>query len=193
MEDKAGDELADAWVERYGPDAAEDGAALEQRGLVRLPFSLLIQTEADAAVVVGAVQLRRDTARRIREQAEQMAAQADREADRIEEHFLNQLQEWTAKQIAGTKAKSVKLITGQGGASPAVVGFRRVPGGLRIVESDKAIAWAKDHDDDSGGFLSISVVEKPVAAEFKRHFEQTGEVPAGCEVTEETDKFYVKA
>jgi len=126
------------WVERYGDEAEQDAAEMEGRGLARVPFDLMIQTEQDAAVVVGAIQLRRDTARRIREQAEQMAAQAEREADRLEDRFTPQLRNFTERSIGDGKKKSIKLVTGQGGSLPTTLGFRSVKGGLRIVDEKKA-------------------------------------------------------
>ena len=181
--------LQDAWDEQYGPDAASDAEGLAQRGIARIPWDFAVECVEDAGIVVGAIQLRRDTARRIREQAEQMAAQAEREADRIEERFTPALRTVTERAIAGGKTKSIKLITGQGGDAPTVMGFRKVTGGLRIVDKDKALAWAKEELPDA---VNVKTVETPVAATLKTHYEDTGEIADGCEVVPDDNRFYVK-
>jgi len=183
--------LQDAWDDKYGPEAAVDAADLAQRGIGRIPFDLVVESEQDAAIVVGAIQLRRDTARRIREQAEQMAAQAEREADRIEERFTPALRSFTERAIEGGTARSIKIITGQGGSAPTAMGFRKVAGGLRIVDKDAAMAWAIDESIEADA-VSVKTVMAPVAAAFKAHYDATGEIPGGCEVTESEDRFYVK-
>jgi len=175
--------------------AENDAADLEQRGIARVPFGLLVQTEQDAAVVVGAIQLRRDTASRIREQANQMATQAKREANRLEELFRGQLSAYTLKATASGKARSIKLVTGQGGDKPTQMGFRTVKGGLRIVDADAAMNWVQHNgegDEASAEFVKETVRYAPVADTFKAHFADTGEVPDGCIVTEDEQRFFIK-
>ena len=174
--------------------AENDAADLEQRGIARVPFGLLVQTEQDAAVVVGAIQLRRDTASRIREQANQMATQAEREADRLEELFRGQLSAYTLKATASGKSKSIKLVTGQGGSAPTQMGFRTVKGGLRIVDKDKAMRWAAEELTSSQieQCITVKQIQTPVADAYKARFAETGELPDGCIVTEDEQRFFIK-
>ena len=159
---------------------------VSQFGLAQVPLSLIIREERDAVLVLAAIQLRRDTARRIREQAEQMAAQAERAAAWIEERFKQQLEGFTRSRLTG-KAKGIKLITGQGGNEPTVMGFRTSPTRLKIVDQEQAVANAP-----SAEFIRTKVTNEPIADKFKEHWLTTGEIPAGCEVVPKQEVFYIK-
>ena len=154
-------------------------------GIARVPVGMIIQTEQDAALVVGAIQLRRTTAARIRAQAEAMAVQVERAADWIEETYQLQLAGWTRNQLTG-KVKSVRLVTGQGDGQPAQLGFRTTAAHLKVVDDEKAIASAPDE------FIRTKIEKSPIVAKFAEHFKATGEILPGCELLPESEKFYVK-
>jgi len=192
VEKTPGTELQEGWDERHLP-AAEAGTTavkLSRCGLRRVPRDFLIVSEHDAAYVVGEIQRRRDWAA----QMESVAAQVRQDADRLEQYFAGQLEAFTARQIKGTRAKSIKLVTGQGGSEPARLGFRKVKGGLRIVDKEAAIAWAREccSDEEYADYVRERVIESPVADRFKQHFAETGECPGGCEVVEDEEKFFIK-
>ena len=174
--------------------AEQDADELEFRGIARVPWGLTIQTEADAAVVVGAVQLRRDTAQRRRAQTEKLAAQEERDAERIEERYRGQLSAFTLIALAGQTVKSIALVTGQGGDKPTRMGFRNVPGGLRIVDKDKAMQWAAENltSSEIEECIIVKQTQTPVAEAYKARFAETGEIPDGCNVVPDEQRFYIK-
>ena len=182
-------EIAEAWEERYKGAAAEI-AEVESHGLMAVPYNLAVTTEKDAAFVVGAIQLRRGTAERIKAQANAMAAQIERDADRLETHFAGQLEGYTREHLVG-KAKSIKIVTGQGGEKLAVMGFRTVRGGLRIEDKEKALDWGGEQENELD-FVNVKTTYAPIAAAFKKHFETTGEMPAGCLLKDDTESFTIK-
>jgi len=185
-------ELAQDWAEEFGVQAADDAAEMRQRGLLLPAYNLILETEEDAAEVVGASQSRRDTARCIRAQAEEKAAPYDREAERIEERFHDQLKHFTRTHLVG-KAKSITLVTGHGGDTPTRLGFRMVPGGLRIVDKDAATGWGLDNEGErEGSLVKKTVTYSPIAAALKERCTETGEIPDGCEVVADLEKFYIR-
>lgn len=159
----------------------------EVTGLVRIPYNFAVRTEQDAALVVGAIQLRRSTAERIRAQAEAMATQAERSAEWLERQFSYQLEQYAKEHISG-KTRSITLLTGQSD-KPARIGFRKQSSRLQITDHEKAVAWAKENNLND--CVKTTVIEKTVAAGFIQHFQNTGEVPPGCQITEEQEKFYI--
>lgn len=89
-----------------------------------------------------------------------------------------------AKRIlAGKKVKSVRTPFGS-------AGYRTVPGGLEVEDTTRLLeAW---HNNQLPMEL-IKVEQKfvPVMAEINDLFKKTGEVPPGCGVREDQEKFYL--
>ena len=179
-------ELAAAQAER-------DAEELETRGIARIPWGLIVNSDESAEQVIAGIQLRRDSAARERAQVEKRAQRAERDADRYEEHFRGQLVAYTLAQLAATSAttKHIKLVTGQGGDKPTQMGFRMVPGGLRIVDAEQALDWGGDQEDELK-FVKVTTAYKPIAAAFKQHYAETGEIPPGTEFVDDKETFYIK-
>jgi phage host-nuclease inhibitor protein Gam len=80
---------------------------------------------------------------------------------------------------AGGKTKTLKTLGGS-------FSFRTVPGGLRVIDKDAALQWAKEH---APALVEVKTVESLPAAALKSHLQTTGEVPAGCEIADDRESF----
>ena len=185
-EEQMADENAQWELVRLNEDADHAGVALP-----RVPYGMAVEMLRDAGLVVGALQDCDATEARIQAQADTMKNAVRRYRDWLWRQYEYPLKQLAASELQGKKQKSLKLLTGQGGDKPAKLGFRTVKGSLRIVNKEEAVQWA-DRDDTTVGFIKTLTEHKPIAAKFKEHFEQTGEIPDGCEVTEDEERFYVK-
>lgn len=127
------------------------------------------------------------------EEAERVALQAQRMIDDIKKkrasflgRFEEELRAWLSKELNGRKGKkrSVDLLTGR-------IGFRRKPGGFRVKQEEAVLAWALEQKGgkEAGLFKEVPVLSRTAV---KEHHEATGEIPPGCEITEDSDTFYVK-
>jgi len=172
---------------RYG--AIEEQAVDNGVALPRVPWHLVIIDKSSAALVVGAMQDCKSMQAAIQAQADRMKAAVERYAACLHERHDNQLREFTGQALDGKKVRSIELITGHGD-KPAVVGFRSVTGGLRIVDKDAAKVWAEENNLPE--YITRKVVESPVADAYKEYYAETGEIPDGCEVVAKHDKFFVK-
>lgn len=192
---KPTNDIADAWAEKYGDDAAGDIETVQSHGLMAVPYDLVVDGDGPAALVVRAAQTRLAMANALESQVASVTAKLRNDAARIEDRFRLQLEAYTRSKLVG-KAKSTKLITGAGGDKPTVLGFRTVKGGFRITDKDAALNWALDWAQetqlDAEKFLKLTETVAPVADKFKAHFAGTGEIPDGCEVVEDVEKFYIK-
>ncbi len=61
---------------------------------------------------------------------------------------------------------------------------------LVVVDEEALLTWAREHLADAIESDFVETVKKSVV---NKHFEDAGEVPMGCGVTEEREQFYVKA
>jgi len=191
---KPTNDIADAWAEKYGDDAAGDIETVQSHGLMAVPYDLVVDGDGPAALVVRAAQTRLAMANALESQVASVTAKLRNDAARIEDRFRLQLEAYTRSKLVG-KAKSTKLITGAGGDKPTVLGFRTVKGGLRIVDDAGALEWVAKNvegDEARAEFVKETIRYKPIADAFKRHFKATGEIPDGCEVVEDVEKFYIK-
>lgn len=125
-------------------------------------------------------------ARRYADRVRAWAAAEIRRAEREERFFLHrfgrELEDWCRGRIAsdGGRRRSVNLPGG-------VVGFRRAPAGLDVVDEGKLLAWCRMH------LRGAVVVRESVAkTAIVEHVEGTGEVPDGLAVRAAGDRFYVK-
>jgi hypothetical protein len=85
----------------------------------------------------------------------------------------------TRRMVAGGKKKSVSTPWG-------TAGFRTTAARLVIADPDRLIAAAAKHPE------WVRVEKKPVHAMVNEYFKATGEIPAGCEMTAEQEKFFTK-
>lgn len=180
-------ELQAAWDER---EAEVQAAGLPVRSV---PRGLQVTDTTSAKLVVAAIQAARLAAANSRAQGEAMAAVAERYADWLGSTYAVQLQAVVRAETGERGGKSIKLLTGVT-AEPAKVGFRTAPGGLRIVDAEAAVAWAREQFDphEADGFVRVPEPKpSPIAAKFKQWYEDTGECPPGCIVQEPEERFTI--
>jgi len=185
--ESASDELAEgrAEYEAAAKDAEDNGIALP-----RVHPNLVIDSEPALRLVVGARQDCELAVQHIREQAQAMIDAVERYKDWLDRRFEPQMRAYVKHKLAGSKTKSLKLMTGHS-AEPARVGFRKVKGGLRITDPDKVVEWALRRENYVD-MVAQRTVFKPIAEKVKQYFAETGEVPPGCEVKPDEETFYVK-
>ncbi len=99
----------------------------------------------------------------------------------LDERYGESLKAFAAANLEGKKVRSIKLLSG-------VVGFRKNPSSLAIVDKDAALEWAKANLPDA-----IKVVESVGVSPLKLHVEATGESLEFAEYTPAFDKFYIEA
>lgn len=90
--------------------------------------------------------------------------------------------DFVRQQIEGKKTKSIKTPWG-------TAGFRKNNAKLVVTDEAKLIAAAQ-RDEDLNDV--IEPTWRVVMSKLSEHFKSTGDVPSGCEVTPEFEKFYVK-
>lgn len=156
--------------------------------LPRLTHNLIIQNVDDVAFAVGEQLRYRHAVAALKAQFAAKIAQAERYVESVEQARRPVIEELVRREVAGQKTKSLKLNTAAG-PEPTRVGFRKKPGGLKIVDEKAAVAWAEGGPD---GLLVERVVVKPVADAFKAYFAASGEIPDGCIVQEDSETFYVQ-
>lgn len=64
-------------------------------------------------------------------------------------------------------------------------GYRKAPDRLEITDANMAIEFSVQHAID------VNIVTKPMAVKLKEYFTSTGEVPAGCELHEGSNEFFL--
>ena len=84
----------------------------------------------------------RSRAQRIRENAEKMARDEERDAEYLEWKYGAALQTWLRAELGGGKKKSFRLYHG-------VVGYRQKPAGVSITDAAAAGQWAEQHCPDA--------------------------------------------
>lgn len=135
--------------------------------------------EAEAVYLLDQVLTARQRLERIKESCAAMirAAEAD-VADA--ERALPALELW-AKANPPAKGKTIRLPVGQ-------MGWRKVPGGPRVVDDATALAWAREALP-----AAVRVEESVDRHTIRAYVEQTGELPPGVERVADEERFSVRA
>ncbi len=111
-----------------------------------------------------------------------MIAQLESKLNGIEYVYGPAIESITRHMLAGRKERSIKTAFG-------VVGFRKVPENIDITDENALKdAIEKGYQPKDMVKLVVSIVKSAVVS----HFKKTGEIPPGCEVKAEMDKFYIK-
>lgn len=90
-------------------------------------------------------------------------------------------EEYTRRQVEGSKTRSVKYIHG-------VTGFRKLPASLDIDDETVAEEWSRENLPDAIK-ITTSILKTPLQA----HIETTGEAVPGVTYNPGGDRFYFKA
>jgi len=127
--------------------------------------------------VLGRIADARARAARIRENAELMARDADRQAEGLEWQFGPALQAFAREQLTGKK-KSLRLFHG-------VIGYRTKPAGVTVGDEGAAIVWAKQN-------LPLAVTERVDKKALAEALLSTGESVDFAAFTAAEEVFYIK-
>ncbi len=126
--------------------------------------------------VLSKVADHRARAARIRENAELMAKEADREAEGLLWQFGPVMQDYARRELAGGKKKSIRFFHG-------VIGYRTKAASVQITNEPEARAWAEANLPSA-----LRVDSRALAA----HLLDTGEVIDGAQLMPAEEVFYVK-
>lgn len=118
---------------------------------------------------------------RIEAQSRAMVSALTRAAERFRAAAQPELERYFAAHPP-SKARSLKLASG-------TIGWRKVPGGLRTTSKAAAVKWAQKQ---APHLVELKVVHDVRADALREHFAATGEIPGGCEVTEDEERFYIR-
>jgi len=127
--------------------------------------------------VLGRIADHRARAARIRENAELMAKEADRQAEGLEWQFGPALQAFARQELTGKK-KSLRLFHG-------VIGYRTKPAGVTVGNEAEAIVWAKAN-------LPLAVTERLDKKALAEALLSTGEAVDFAAFTAAEEVFYIK-
>lgn len=120
---------------------------------------------------------------RVLAQAARLVKRAQARRKGLEARFGDELKRYAAGRIVGMRQRTLTLVTGD-------CSFRKVPGGIRVVDKDRTTAWADAHLPTA---IATKVVKSLIDAEIKEHVAATGELPPGVEQVEDRETFVVKA
>ncbi len=170
-------------------DSADQPRELDQPGEADregfVPAAFIPDTAEKVDWVLGKIADARAGAARIRENAEAMARDKEREAEHLLWLYGPALQEFTRKQTEGTKKKSVRLFHG-------VLGYRTKPAAFAF-EDCAARAWASQNAPEAlrldrralEAVLTISETGQAVVRD-------TGEVLTFATISPAEEVFYTK-
>lgn len=140
-----------------------------------------IQSDEAASWVVNQILSADDEIRRITIQSKTLLAAAQARLTRLHERFDTELAEYVSTRLR-PGSRTLHLPHGS-------CGFRRVPGGPRVVDHDAVILWAREHLPE---VIREEVVVSLDARVVADHCRKTGEIPPGVEIVPDRDTFTVK-
>ncbi|HEV2294697.1 MAG TPA: host-nuclease inhibitor Gam family protein [Tepidisphaeraceae bacterium] len=119
---------------------------------------------------------------RVARWAQAETLRAERQEALLMRRFGGELEAWTREQIGKQhgRAKSLALPAG-------VLGFRREPTKLLIVDERALVGWCRAHLP-----AAIKVTESLLKSEIQAHIMTKGECPAGAEMGGGGERFYIR-
>ena len=135
-------------------------------------------TAAKVDWVLAKVAAARAEAKLIRENAELMAREKDRDADALEWRYGPAIQTWLNRELAGSKKKSKRLFHG-------IVGWRTRAASVTFTNPAAALAHAKEH-------LPAAVVETLDRKALAERLLETGETVDWASFQPEEETFYIR-
>jgi hypothetical protein len=121
-------------------------------------------------------------AERLKDQMAAMVRDQEAHLKALDYLFQKEAQAIVAGMISGKKTKSIKTPWG-------TAGFRAYPKRIELVDEEALIKQAQD---EKGMDHLIQTDPRPNKEAINKHFAETGELPAGCELIPPGDRFYVK-
>lgn len=137
---------------------------------------LQMETEEITAVELQRIAEINARAKKLRERAERGIAFFEAKLREFAETHRDLL-------LKGGKQKTRNLIHGS-------IGWKKKPGTPRVADENTLLTWAIRQPPEKG---FLRVIEEPAWDVIKQHVKLTGEVPPGVEVTEDEERFVVKA
>jgi hypothetical protein len=177
-----------AMTEQDQPTAVESALSAEMELSIRdevaaVDAGPLPQTE-DMALLYRVLRLRArlvSEAARIRTMADQMASAIENRVNGLDYFYGHALENIVANELSRTRAKARSVKTPFG-----VAGFRKLPSKLEVVDEAKAIG--------AGYVRQVPPPPPEVDRQMlAKHLKETGEIPAGCELREGGERFYLKS
>lgn len=147
------------------------------------PQAFRIDSEERAAWLVGKLLACEEERARIRTQADVMLRAVERRRAGLEARFGAELRAWAEAQLTGKRTRTLHLLTGS-------VALRTVPGGPRVVDKARALAWAREH---LAVAIDTRLTETLRADVLRQYVAKTGEVPDGVDLAPPYDALNVKA
>lgn len=135
-------------------------------------------TEAKADWVLGKIADARTRAARIRENAELIAREQDRQAEMLEWKFGPALQDFARRELAGGKKKSIRLFNG-------VIGYRTKPGSVSVTDETAALTWARENAPEA-------VTERLDKRALADTLKASGEIVTFAQFSAPEEVFYIK-
>lgn len=120
-----------------------------------------------------------DERQRVNDWAEKRIKAIESQAKGVEYVMGGLARDIARRMLAGAKKKSISTPWG-------TAGFRKSAARLFIADPDKLLAAAVEHPE------WVKVEKKPVHAAVAEYFKTTGDIPAGCDVKPEEEKFFTK-
>lgn len=139
------------------------------------------KTERDAIFALDVIATHRERIARWEANTAAEIERLKRELQSAEDFFVPELERWALEHLP-KKGRSIHLPSG-------TLSFRKVPGGFRIVDKDAVRAWAERCLPLA---IVAEVVERLDVDRIREHHKETGEVPEGADLVDDTDRFYVK-
>lgn len=138
-------------------------------------------SDADSANwVVRKILEARNYAKHVKAWAEAENQRALREEQFFLFHYGLQLERWAKSQIEGSRRKCVELPGG-------TVGFRTEPPKLDVADEKKLIEWCRQNLP-----FALRTDIYVLRSLVKDHVQNTGECPAGANISGGGQKFYIK-
>ena len=117
---------------------------------------------------------------RVKAQAAAIIARLDSDESGLKYRFDNQVQEWTRRQIEGTRRKSYPTLQG-------TLSFRSVPARLAVSDAAAALIFAQE-----AGFALVTTLDAAAyRKEAQRRLHETGETIPGMESVAAAETFSV--
>lgn len=160
-------------------DMAPDFDSQEQ---LEVAPGFTVTDEESANWVVRKITEARAYQEKVREWAKKEQDRAAADAEWFLGRFGAQLAEFTEKHLSGKK-KSLSLPAG-------VVGFRKAPAQVQVVDEPALLEWAKAEAPEI--VVVVPATERVSKSEINLWVKSTGEVPPGAIVVPEEERFYVK-
>ena len=135
-----------------------------------------------AAWVAGKLVSYDEEEQRIELQAQRLIEKVRSRRRGFEARFLDELRRYCDERLGDHRTRTLSLLTGD-------CCFRKIPGGVRVVDKVLTQAWA---DERLPTAIATKVVKTLIDSEIKEHARVTGELPPGVEVVPDRETFVVK-